>query len=94
MSCEVISCIFCAYFAISFQCLLRLNFCQARSQVLTFGRGEKYVFRGKDFCFYYMFKIKFSGHNKICRVQKNLRGTATECPLIATGLVFAESIGR
>jgi len=37
---------------------------QARSQVLRFGGKNKFL-GGKDFCFYYMFKIHFSGHNKI-----------------------------
>jgi len=36
---------------------------QARNQVLRF--GGKYHFRGKEFRFYYMFKTKSSGHNKI-----------------------------
>jgi len=40
---------------------------QACNQVLRFG-GEEYIFRGEYFCFYYMFKTKFSGHNKIWEV--------------------------
>jgi len=37
---------------------------QARSQVLRFGES-KYIFRGKDFCFYHMFETNSSDHNKI-----------------------------
>ena len=37
---------------------------QARSKVSLFG-GAQYIFRGQDFCFYYMLKTKFSGRNKI-----------------------------
>jgi len=31
----------------------------------------KIHFRGKGYCFYYMFKRKFSSHNKIWRCTKN-----------------------
>jgi len=31
----------------------------------SFLGGQKIFLRGKDFCFYYMFKTNFSGHNKI-----------------------------
>ena len=50
---------------------------QARSQVSRFG-GAQYIFRGARFCFYYMFKIKFSGRNKIWGHKKNFGGTAPE----------------
>jgi len=36
---------------------------QAHSQVLRF--EGKILFRRQSFCFYYMFKTNFSGHNKI-----------------------------
>jgi len=29
------------------------------------GLGGKYIFKGEDFCFYYMFKANFSEYNKI-----------------------------
>jgi len=32
-------------------------------QVLSF--GKKYILRGQDFSFYYMFRTNFSVHNKI-----------------------------
>jgi len=48
---------------------------QVRSKVFKFG-GEKYIFRGQDFCFYYMFKTISSGHNKIWG----------QCPPVTTGL--------
>jgi len=50
----------------------------ARSQVFRF-LAEKILGR-QDFCFYFMFKTIFSGHNTICG------GTAPECPYVATGL--------
>jgi len=51
---------------------------QARSQVLRF--GGKYIFRREYFCFYYMFKTNFSGHNKIREGHKKiLGGPAREC---------------
>ena len=42
---------------------------QARSQVLKLGGWYKFL-GGQDFCFYYMFKPNFSGHNKISGAQK------------------------
>jgi len=33
-----------------------------------------------DFCFYYMLKTNFSGHNKV-REAENFRDTAPKCPL-------------
>ena len=53
---------------------------QVRSQVLRFG-WEKYIFRGDDFCFHYMFKTNFSGHNKIWDTHKKFGGTAPNSPL-------------
>jgi len=38
---------------------------QARGQVIRFKGGKYIVLGGQDFCFYYMFKSKFSGCNKI-----------------------------
>jgi len=49
--------------------LILSKFDQARSQVSRFG-GAQYIFRGHDFCFYYMFKTNFSGRNKIWGTQK------------------------
>ena len=54
---------------------------QARSQVLTLGGGGKIHFRGKEFCFYYMFKTNLSEHNKFWG------DAASEYPLVVTGLV-------
>jgi len=55
-------------------------FRQARSQVSRFG-GAQYIFRGKNPCFYCMFKSNFSGRNKILvGAQKKFGGTAPECP--------------
>ena len=42
---------------------------QTSSQVLRF-EGAKYIFRGQDFCIYFMFETNFSGCNKIWGVQK------------------------
>ena len=42
---------------------------QTRSQVSRFG-GAKYIFRGQDFCYYFMFR-KFLSHNKIWRHKQN-----------------------
>jgi len=43
---------------------------QIYSQVLKFGLG-KIRFHGARFCFYYMFKLNISGHNKIWGGAKN-----------------------
>jgi len=50
---------------------------QKTSQVSIFG-GAQYIFRGKDFYFYYMFKTNvFRGY------KRNFEGTAPESPLVA-----------
>jgi len=58
----------------------------ARSQVLGFG-GAKYIFRGQDFCFYYIYLYitNFPGRNTICGAQKIFGGIAPNFP-VATGL--------
>jgi len=51
-----------------------------------FGRENAFL-RGKDFCFYYMFKTNFSEHNKMLGGhKKDLGVTASECPTVSTGL--------
>jgi len=45
--------------------------------------GGKYIYKEQDFCFYQMFKTKFSGQNNIWREPKNVR---EEMPPVATGL--------
>jgi len=47
------------------------NTLQARNQFSRFG-GVQYIFRGNNFCFYYMFKTNFSGHNKIWAGTKEI----------------------
>jgi len=56
---------------------------QARNQVLRF--GSKIHFSRERFCFCYMFKTNFSGHNKILG-HKKLVGNCPECLPVATGL--------
>jgi len=52
----------------------------ARSQVLRF-EGAKYIFRGHDFCFYYIFKTNVSGNKKIWGSQKKFGGAVpTKAP--------------
>jgi len=41
--------------------------------------GSKYIFRGKHFYFYHMFKTNFSEHNKIWGDIKRFGGN---CPLL------------
>jgi len=57
----------------------------ARNKVSRFWTA-KYIFRGKDFCFYHMFKTNNSEHNKIWRAQKRFRVTVPKCPTVSAGL--------
>jgi len=60
-----------------------IRFCntcsQARSQVLRLG-GQNTHWRGKYFCFYNMFKTKFSGHNQILGGTNKIGGNCPEGP--------------
>jgi len=67
-----------------------IGFTQARSQVLSF-RGAKCIFRGHDFCFYYIFKTNFSGNTKIWGAQKKFGGHCPECSPVATDLVSKQA---
>jgi len=60
-------------------------FLKARNQVLWF--GEKYTFRGKDFCFYYMFhkcNKNICGHNPTLESTKN-KGHCPDLPHLGCG---------
>jgi len=58
---------------------------QARSQVSKLGGGKLY-FTGRDFSFSYMFKTKFSGHNKIGGSQTIWGEALLLIAPVATGL--------
>ena len=62
---------------------------QSRSQVLTFG-GTKYIFKGDDFCLYYMFK-QFLGEQKICEGKSKLGGYFLRMPARGYGPVAHSS---
>jgi len=67
--------------------LFVFNVVQARSLVLRFG-GAKYIFRGERFLLYCMFKITFSGNNKIWGTQKKFGGELPPNHPRAAGLLL------
>jgi len=53
------------------------------------GLGGKYIYRRQYFCFYYMFKTNFSGHNKIWEGHKTTWWPCPQMPRTgARGLVL------
>jgi len=58
---------------------------QTRSQILRF-RGGKIHFTRGNFCFYYMFKTNFSGHNQIWGGTKQIWGDLPTNAPLSTGL--------
>ena len=57
------------------------TFLQDRSQILKFA-GAKYIFKGKEQCFCYMFETNLPGHNAVWGGTKIFGGTAPQCPYV------------